>query len=160
MVSATLAVHRPRQFIGFDKQNNQRKIVSIFYPYFSIYLGCSKEPPNLDESYKYPQYMFWLRNKKKCFCYALLTKGMLASSRFCYNQIIILYPQLVICSCDTETSEKNNFIFVSEKCKWTVLREQMTLNIIDTKCFSHQSIKRSNMLEKYCHAVSFEKELL
>ena len=34
IVSATLAAHRPRQFIGFDKQNNRRKIVSIFLSIF------------------------------------------------------------------------------------------------------------------------------
>ena len=29
--------------------------------------GCSKEPPYWDGSFEYPQYMFWLRNKKKYF---------------------------------------------------------------------------------------------
>ena len=27
-------------------------------------LGCSKEPSHRDGSFEYPQYMFWLRNKK------------------------------------------------------------------------------------------------
>ena len=44
----------------------QRKIVNIFLPIlFSICFGCSKEPSHLDGSFKNPQHMFWLRNKKK-----------------------------------------------------------------------------------------------
>ena len=33
---------------------------------------CSKEPSHRDGSFEYPQHMFWLRNKKKNFSYALL----------------------------------------------------------------------------------------
>ena len=29
--------------------------------------GCSKEPSQRDGSFKYPQHMFWLRNKKNNF---------------------------------------------------------------------------------------------
>ena len=40
-----------------------------------------------------------------------------------------------------------------------VLRGHIALNIIDRTEFGHQSIQWSKMLEKYCYAVSFEKEL-
>ena len=29
--------------------------------------GCSKEPSHRDDSFEYPQHMFWLRNKKNNF---------------------------------------------------------------------------------------------
>ena len=58
------------------KQNFERKIAIIF---LSIYLNmgfeCSKEPSHRDDSFEYPQHMFWLRNKKKKFSYALLIWG-------------------------------------------------------------------------------------
>ena len=51
-----------------------RKIVNIFLPIsFNIHFGCSKEPSHWDDSFEYPQHMFWLRNKKIIFCYTLLT---------------------------------------------------------------------------------------
>ena len=37
--------------------------------------GWSKEPSRLDVSFEYPQRMFWLRNKKIIFSYALLSGG-------------------------------------------------------------------------------------
>ena len=38
--------------------------------------GCSKEPSHGDASFEYPQHMFWLRNKKNNFSYALLSGGL------------------------------------------------------------------------------------
>ena len=38
--------------------------------------GCSKEPSHRDGSFEYPQHMFWLRNKKINFSYALLSGGL------------------------------------------------------------------------------------
>ena len=44
------------------------KIVNIFLPIiFSICFGCSKEPSHRDDSFEYPQHMFWFRNKKIIF---------------------------------------------------------------------------------------------
>ena len=37
---------------------------------------CSKEPSHGDGSFEYPQHMFWLRNKKINFSYALLSGGL------------------------------------------------------------------------------------
>ena len=37
---------------------------------------CSKEPSHGDGSFEYPQRMFWLRNKKINFSYALLSGGL------------------------------------------------------------------------------------
>ena len=37
--------------------------------------GCSKEPSHWDGSFEYPQHMFWLRNTKIIFKYALLSGG-------------------------------------------------------------------------------------
>ena len=49
----------------FRLSNFPRKIVNIFLPInFNICFGCSKEPSHWDGSFKYPQHMFWLRNKK------------------------------------------------------------------------------------------------
>ena len=53
------------------------KIVNISLPIsFNICCGCLKEPSHQDGSFEYPQHMFWLRNKKKYFWNALLTKVM------------------------------------------------------------------------------------
>ena len=55
---------------SLDKQNKnfQHKIVNISIPInLSICFGCSKEPSHWDGSSEYPQYMFWLRNKKIMF---------------------------------------------------------------------------------------------
>ena len=37
---------------------------------------CLKEPSHGDGSFEYPQHMFWLRNKKINFSYALLSGGL------------------------------------------------------------------------------------
>ena len=37
---------------------------------------CLKEPSHRDGSFEYPQHMFWLRNKKINFSYALLSGGL------------------------------------------------------------------------------------
>ena len=34
------------------------------------------KPSYRDGYYEYPQHMFWLRNKKNIFCYALLSGGL------------------------------------------------------------------------------------
>ena len=61
--------------IGLDKQIFERKIVNIFLPIsFNICFGGSKEPSHSDSSFEYPQHIFWFRNKKIIFWYALLTK--------------------------------------------------------------------------------------
>ena len=39
--------------------------------------GCSKEPSHRDGSFEYPQHMFWFRNKKNNFSYALLSWGLI-----------------------------------------------------------------------------------
>ena len=44
--------------------------------------GCSKEPSHLDGSFEYPQHMFWLRNKKIIFSYALLSGGLRVAKTF------------------------------------------------------------------------------
>ena len=41
-----------------------------------MYFVCSKEPSHGDGSFEYPHYMFWLRNKKINFSYALLSGGL------------------------------------------------------------------------------------
>ena len=61
---------------GLDTQKNQRKIVNIFLPIiFRIcFIFPSKIPSHWDGSFEYPQHMFWLRNEKIIFLFALLTK--------------------------------------------------------------------------------------
>ena len=39
--------------------------------------------------FEYPQHMFWLRNKKIIFCYALLSKGLLT---WIFLGLVKLYP--------------------------------------------------------------------
>ena len=55
----------------------QCKIAIIFLSIsLSMCFGCLKEPSHWDGSYEYPQHMFWLRNKKINFSYALLSGGL------------------------------------------------------------------------------------
>ena len=64
--------------IGLDKQIVQRKDVNIFLPIsFNKCFWYSNEPSYGDGSFEYPQHMFWLRNKKLNFRYALLTKVLM-----------------------------------------------------------------------------------
>ena len=52
----------------------ERKIVNILFSIsLNICFGCSKEPSHWDGSFEnyYPQHMFWFRNKKNIFRYAL-----------------------------------------------------------------------------------------
>ena len=55
------------------------KIHLFFYLALSISLNmcfrCSK-PSHSDGSFEYPQHMFWLRNKKTFFSYAILSGGL------------------------------------------------------------------------------------
>ena len=41
----------------------------------NMWFGCSKEPSHPDGSFKYPQHMFWLRNKKIKFQIVALLSG-------------------------------------------------------------------------------------
>ena len=54
--------------LAVDHRFFERKIANIFLPVsLNICFGCSKEPSHWDSSFEYPQYMFWLRNKKIIF---------------------------------------------------------------------------------------------
>ena len=55
------------------------KLLIFFLPInFNICFGCSKEPSHRGGigSFEYAKHMFWLKNKKNNFWYALLTKGL------------------------------------------------------------------------------------
>ena len=57
-----------RPTIGPVKQTIKLKIAIIFLPIsLNICFECSKEPSHRDDSFEYPQHMFWLRNKKNKF---------------------------------------------------------------------------------------------
>ena len=59
--------------MGTNKRIFERKIVYFFS---SISFGCSKEPSHWDDSFEYPQHMFWLGNRN-CFShYSLLSRGL------------------------------------------------------------------------------------
>ena len=46
----------------------ERKSVNIFLSIsLNMCFGCSKEPSLGDDSFEYPQHIFWLRNKKMKF---------------------------------------------------------------------------------------------
>ena len=52
------------------------KIAIIFLPIsLNMCFGCSKEPSHRDDSFEYPQHMFWLRNKKNNFLLHILIWG-------------------------------------------------------------------------------------
>ena len=60
-----------------DKEKNECKIVNIFlFISFNICFGCSKELSHRDETFEYPQHMFWLRSKKINFNYALFSNSL------------------------------------------------------------------------------------
>ena len=62
------------------------KVVNIILPIsFNICFGCSKEPSQWDGSFEYSQHMFWLRNKKIIFWYALLTTLIESSNQSVLN---------------------------------------------------------------------------
>ena len=55
---ADMNMHWVRNIIGLDK------IVNIYLSMsLNICFGCSKESSQVDDSFEYPQQMFWLRNK-------------------------------------------------------------------------------------------------
>ena len=56
--------------------NFECKIVYIFLPFILTYVLGANRNRLIETHREYPQHMFWLRNKKKSFCYALLTKGL------------------------------------------------------------------------------------
>ena len=61
-------MRKPDNSIGPVNQIFERKIVIIFLSIsLNMCFGCSKEPSHRDGSFEYPQYMFWLRNKKNNF---------------------------------------------------------------------------------------------
>ena len=63
--------------LGQLSKNNLRKIAIIFLSIsLNICFGRSKEPSHRDGSFEYPQHMFWLRNKKIIFSFALLSGGL------------------------------------------------------------------------------------
>ena len=65
-------LHRSR------KGKKMGKIVIILVSInFSMCFGCSKEPSHRDDSFEYPQHMFWLCNKKNGFWnYTVLSGGL------------------------------------------------------------------------------------
>ena len=80
----------------FQNKIFECKIVNIFLPIsINICFRCSKEPSHLDGSFEYPQHMFWLRNKKNNFWYALLTKGLQNSIPSFENSGIKASSQLI-----------------------------------------------------------------
>ena len=56
-------------YIGLDKPTFfEHKIVNIFLPIsFKICFVCSKEPPQWDGSFEYPQHMFLVETKENLF---------------------------------------------------------------------------------------------
>ena len=50
-------------------------VIIIHFISLNIYFECSKELSHWGGSFEYPEDMFWLRNKKTNFNYALLSAG-------------------------------------------------------------------------------------
>ena len=64
-------------YLGPVKQKCQRKIAIIFSSTsINMCFGCS------NDSFEYSQHLFWLRNKKIIFSYALLSEGLNYYSSF------------------------------------------------------------------------------
>ena len=68
-------------FVQISNNKKLRKIVIVSLPIsLNMCFGCSKEPSHRDGSFEYPQYMFWLRNKKNNFqiCTLICRPGLLS----------------------------------------------------------------------------------
>ena len=69
-------IHIAYSYVRINK-NVERKSVNNAQPInFSICFGCSKEPSHGDGSFEYPQHMFWWRNRKLKFNYALFSSSL------------------------------------------------------------------------------------
>ena len=73
-----------------------------------MYFWCSKEPCHRDGSFEYPQHMFWLRNKKNIFSFALLSGGLvnrcfkdtyLCVVLFCHHFFVFLFLYCIVLFC-------------------------------------------------------------
>ena len=56
-----------------------------------MYFGCSKEPSYRDGSFEYPQYMFWLRNKKNNFLLRTFIWGPVNYQTSCLKRVNIIF---------------------------------------------------------------------
>ena len=75
--------------------------------------GCSKEPSHRDGSFEYPQHMFWLRNKKIIFSYALLYGGMISCClNWGFNFLFFAINHLITISTIHKGSLLLNFLVV------------------------------------------------
>ena len=81
------------------------------------------------------------------------------SSRLSHNQMHFLYQQLVICSCDTDDNVKSLYFCFREVLGAGFNRTNNIEHHLQNRFLAseHTVVK---MLEKYCYAVSFEKELI
>ena len=104
-----------------------RKTVNIFLPIiFNICFGCSKEPSHWYDSFEYPQHMYWLRNKKIHFCYALSTKENLSwgfANKRCRPACTSVQSDQHLCylligKYPIETCYKQNLNFPASFCSW------------------------------------------
>ena len=80
----------------------EHEIVIIFLPFsFNMCFGCSKEPSHYDGSFEHPQHIFWMRNKKIFFNYALLAGGVSLIREY-YNEVY-LYNFCFACEPEMQT---------------------------------------------------------
>ena len=111
----------------------------IFLPIsLNICFGCSKEPSHRDSSFEYPQHMFWSRNKKIIFWYALLSGGLVYTYwHFCQHH----------CHLHSEMYNSKNqglpwlrFVVANTFAKWKKLKS----NEIDfSQGFSQKVVSRT-----------------
>ena len=76
---------------AYYAEYHRSKTVHVFlYIELNIFLGAQRNPLIKEDSFQYPQHVFWLR-KKSTLNYPLLLKGLFENNYEVNNQLIILY---------------------------------------------------------------------
>ena len=79
------------KIISADEQKIEHKILNILLSIgLSICLRCSEELSHWDDSFEYPQHMFWLRNKNN-FDYTL--NPCLAEHVYTWVEVFRINPE-------------------------------------------------------------------
>ena len=81
------------------------------------------------------------------------------NSRLSHDQMHFLYQQLLICSCDTDNNVKTLYFCFRELLRDCFKRTNSIETSLTEQVFGTRTYSGQKMLEKYCYALSFEKEL-
>ena len=87
--------------------------------------GCSKEPSHLDVSFKYPQHMFWFRNKNNNFQLHTLIRDA-NQSDFC-GIILIFKADFRITISNIKLTTNDDFKMVPDKIMGVTLTSTLII---------------------------------